>query len=57
MYAHTCPRTGTCTVGDGNKNLMCYMFSKQVHAKLEIFLLKSVGTLKFNESVNLYRLE
>jgi len=36
---------------------MCYMFSKQVHAKLEIFLLKSVGTLKFNESVNLYRLE
>lgn len=51
------PRTGKSTCADGHKNVMAYTYFKQAHAKLEIFLLKSVGTLPFKQSVNLYRLE
>lgn len=53
MCAHTCPRTGICTDGAGNENLVGYTYLKQAHAKLEIFLLKSVGTVQFKQSVNL----
>lgn len=57
MCAHTCPRTGICTDGAGNENSVGYTYLKQARAKLEIFVLKSVGSLQFKQSVNLYKLE
>lgn len=49
MHAHTRPRTGICTCRDGNKDLVGYIYLKQAHDKLEIFLLKSVGTIKLSK--------